>query len=159
VRDLGTIPDERCDHAVTIGLGQDSLLRWSGQQTVDPLRREALYVESFSPEQLAARRLEFMPPPPATPPAGAAPPAAPAETFDAAAFYERLREELLDAEEVGEADLEALARERAAAIAAALTAPGGLDPSRVAMAEPSPVKRKKQGSNLVASEMTVTAGD
>ena len=42
---------------------------------------------------------------------------------------------------------------------AALTAPGGLEPSRVAETDPAPVQRKKRGSDLVASEMTMTAKD
>jgi len=33
------------------------------------------------------------------------------------------------------------------------------DPSRVVIKGPAPVKRKKQGSDLVASEMTMTAKD
>ena len=52
-----------------------------------------------------------------------------------------------------------LAGERARAIAAALTAAGGLDPARVRTTDVSPVKRKKQGSDLVPSEMTMTAED
>ncbi len=130
---------------------------------------ESLYAETFSKEQLEAKRLAFMPAPQAPPPAEASskkvkkkepPPPPPArEGFDAAAFYDALRKELLEAEKVGQSDLDALARARAGAIAAALTAPGGLEAARVKTLDPTPVKRKKQGSDLVASEMTMTAKD
>jgi hypothetical protein len=60
---------------------------------------------------------------------------------------------------VGEPELKALARARAEAIAAALTAPGGLEPSRVQIVDPATVKRKKQGSEFVPSEMTMNAHD
>ncbi len=116
---------------------------------------EALYAETFSKEKLDAKRMELTPPP-SPPSKDQAPPPAP---FDAPHFYETLRRDLLAAEVVGDADLAALARSRAEAIAAVLTAPGGLDPSRVKLLDPAPVKRKKQGSDLVASEMTMTAKD
>jgi uncharacterized protein involved in outer membrane biogenesis len=130
---------------------------------------ENLYTETFSPEQLETERQKFLP---AAPNAGipAAEPnkkekkkgtlsAPPKEGFDAAGFYDALRSQLLAAEDITQADLGELARARAAAISAALTAPGGLDAARVKLGEPAPVKRKKQGSELVASEMTLSAGD
>ena len=132
---------------------------------------ETLYAETFTSEKLEAVRAEFLPgtaaPPPAEPPSAkkkkkkAAPPApaAPREEFDATAFYDRLRKDLIEAEAIEDSDLAALAQARGHAIAAALTAPGGLDPSRVEVADPSPVKRKKQGSDLVPSEMTMDAKD
>ncbi len=107
---------------------------------------EALFTESFSKERLDTVRAKFTPP-------------APAGAFDAAGFYDDLRVELLAAEPVGDAQLGELARARAAAIVAALTAEGGVDPAKVKASDPSPVKRKKQGSDLVASEMTLSAGD
>lgn len=128
---------------------------------------ETLYAEAFTVERLEAERAKFQPQAaaPAAPAkkgkkkkAAAAPPPPPG-AFDAAGFYDALREELLTAQAVGEADLVTLARDRAAAIVAALTAPGGLDASRVKMGEPKPVSRKKRGSDLVASEMTMSAGD
>jgi uncharacterized protein involved in outer membrane biogenesis len=129
---------------------------------------ESLYAERFTPEKLAAKRVEFQPGATAPPAAGEPsrkrgkkepPPPPPREGFDAAAFYESLRKELLDAETIADTDLQALARARAEAIAAALSAPGGLDPSRVKVLDPAPVKRKKQGSDLVASEMMMNAKD
>lgn len=128
---------------------------------------ETLYAEAFTVERLEAVRARFQPQAaaPAAPAKkgkkkkAAAPPPPPPEVFDAAGFYDALRTELLTAQDVGEADLMTLARGRAAAIVAALTAPGGLDPSRVKAGEPKPVSRKKRGSDLVASEMTMSAGD
>jgi hypothetical protein len=130
---------------------------------------EAIYTETFAKEQLEARRIEFMPATRAAPPAEtsskksrkreSSPPPPSREAFDAAAFYESLRKQLLEAEKVDESDLAALARARADAIAAALTALGGLDPTRVRVLDPARVKRKKQGSDFVASEMTMKAND
>lgn len=107
---------------------------------------EAIYVETFSKEKLEAKRQEFKLAPPR-------------ETFDAPAFYENVRAQLLEAEPVALGDLSELAKSRAAAIAAVLTAPGGIDASRVTIGDPAPVKRKKQGSELIASEMTMSAKD
>jgi len=41
----------------------------------------------------------------------------------------------------------------------ALTAPGGLEASRVKAKDPAAVSRKKRGSDLVASQMTMSAAD
>ena len=129
---------------------------------------EAIYVETFSKEQLEAKRQDFIPsaqaPEPSGVPAktgkkGTPSPHPPHETFDGPAFLESLRVQLLGAEPVAASDLLELAKSRAAAIAAVLTAPGGVDPSRVKIADPAPVKRKKQGSDLVASDMTMSAED
>ncbi len=132
---------------------------------------ESLYSETFSPGRLEAERQKFQPGAAAPAPAAEEPkkkrkkkeppppPPPPKEAFDAAGFYDALRSQLLAAEEVTEGALGDLARARAAAIATALAAPGGLDPSRVKTLDPAPVKRKKQGSELVASEMTLSAGD
>lgn len=130
---------------------------------------ESLYIETFSQQKLDATRLEFMPAPEAPSPTGSThkkrkkeeqtpPPSQTREAFDASAFYERLRKELLEAERIDTSDLVALAGARAGAIEAALSA-GGLDPSRVKILDPAQVKRKKQGSDLVASEMTMNAED
>jgi hypothetical protein len=101
---------------------------------------DGLYSETFSRERLEAERQKY-----------------PKEA--AADLYDALRSQLLAAEEVQDSVLNDLARARGLAIVAALTAPGGLDASRVKLLDPSPVKRKKQGSELVASEMTLSAGD
>ena len=63
------------------------------------------------------------------------------------------------ADDVSQSALDDLARARSAAIVAAIAAPGGLDAARVKILDPATVKRKKQGSELVPSEMTLTAGD
>jgi len=130
---------------------------------------EALYVETFSAERLDAERARFGPQAAATPDetagsgtkkkAAEPPPPPPRQGFDAAGFYDALRAQLLEAEPVGEADLMTLAGERADAIVGALSIPGGLDPAHVKIGKPEPVQRKKRGSDLVASEMTMTASD
>src|SRR5262249_22089717 len=132
---------------------------------------EVLYAETFTPGKLESVRAEFQPgtatPPPLEPASSKKKkknepppaPAAPREGFDATGFYDRLRKDLLDAEQVDASELAALAQARGQAIAAALTTPGGLDPSRVQVTDPSPVKRKKEGSDLVQSEMTMDAKD
>jgi hypothetical protein len=132
---------------------------------------EALYTESFSAERLAAERAKFDPHAAAPPePEGKKkkkrkrgepepPPPPPKETFDAAGFYDALRAQLLEAENVSQEELEDLARARAAAIVGALTASGGVDHSKAKAVDTAPVKRKKQGSDLVASEMVLSAGD
>ncbi|HEX5043516.1 MAG TPA: DUF748 domain-containing protein [Candidatus Polarisedimenticolaceae bacterium] len=102
---------------------------------------EALYAETFSAEKLSAARLQFS-----------------VDAGTGASFYEALQAELLEAEPVGPEDLSSLAVARGQSIAAALTT-GGLDPGRVRVTDPSPVKRKKQGSDLVPSEMTLAAED
>jgi hypothetical protein len=103
---------------------------------------EALYVETFSPDRLETERGKFT-----------------AATFDAAGFYDALRAQLLEHETVGAPELTALGHARAAAIAGALTAPGGLDATRVTAKDPAPVSRKKRGADLVASQMAMSAND
>jgi hypothetical protein len=103
---------------------------------------EALYVETFSPDRLETERGKFA-----------------AATFDAAGFYDALRAQLLEHETVGAPELAALGHARAAAIAGTLTAPGGLDATRVTTKDPAPVSRKKRGSDLVASQMAMSAND
>lgn len=120
---------------------------------------EALFTETFSLERLAAERAKFTPPPAPAPASASAGSAAPAPAFNAAGFYDSLRSQLLGAVEVDPADLSGLAGARAQAIVAALTGAEGLEPLRVKAIETAPVKRKKQGSDLVASEMTLSADD
>jgi uncharacterized protein involved in outer membrane biogenesis len=153
----------------------DAIRRARLEQRIDAKREgapsvesivESLYVETFSPERLEAERQKFAPGAAAAPPAAGSKtqgkktkPLPPKEGFDAAGFYDALRSQLLEADVVTQQTLDELSRARAASIQAALTAPGGLDPARVKLAQPAPVKRKKQGSELVASEMTLSAGD
>jgi hypothetical protein len=102
---------------------------------------EALFVETFSAERLAEERRKH-----------------PTEA-GAAAFYDALRAQLLAAEVVTESELVDLARARGTALAAAITAPGGLDPARVKVSEPAVVKPAKQGTELVLSDISLSAGD
>jgi len=124
---------------------------------------EALYAETFSVERLEAERAKFQPhavsadagakkagrnrpprrPQPPSTPRGSTIPSGPS-SWPPRTWRGR-------ASSPG--------RDRAAAIVAALTAPGGLDPARVKTGEAKPVTRKKQGSDLVASEMTMSAED
>ncbi len=107
---------------------------------------ESLFTEQFSADGLAAERQRYT---------TAA--AASAGTFDAAAFYEGLRAKLFDAQSVSNADLAALANERAATIVAALTKSGAVEAGRVSLAQPAEAKRKKAGSGGTASEITMSA--
>jgi hypothetical protein len=131
-------------------------------------------VEQFSAETLQAERQKFTTAPPVadgpvSPPAAApAPaPAAPGATtaatatgsFDAAAFYESLRAKLLEAQQVTQMDLGALASSRASTIVASLTGAAGIDAARVKVLEPAQAKRQKRGSSRVASEMDLSGGD
>ena len=110
-----------------------------GEGATLDLLLEQLYAEQFSPEGLEAER-------------GKEP-----ESFDAAKFYESLRDRLLQAQPVTDDDLSALARDRARSIAEALTAGGALDASRVMVSNPVEAKRKKKGSQRIASEMIMAA--
>jgi len=152
----------------------DAIRRARLEQRIDASREttpdlamilQALYSETFSPERLEAERQKFLPGAATAPPAedskrkskSQAPP--PKEGFDAAGFFDALRSQLLAADDVPQSALRDLASTRASAIVAALTAPGGLESSRVTTLEPAPVKRKKRGSELVASELALSAGD
>jgi len=140
------------------------------------LALESLFAGTLGAERLEQERARFMPAPAEAPPPPvepdkpvkkrknkkAEPPAtlpAPAGEFDAAGFYDALRAQLIDARAATPQDLEALGTARAEAIAAALTAPGGLDPARVRIQPPAAVKEKKEGSEVVESEMKLSAGD
>jgi hypothetical protein len=116
---------------------------------------EGLFVEQFSAEALEAerQRATSVTPTNATPAqTEAAPP-----RLDTAAFYERLRARLLEAQVVTEADLGQLASARATAIVETLNKSGSIEPGRVVAAPPEPAKRKKAGSARVASEILMSA--
>jgi uncharacterized protein DUF748 len=78
-------------------------------------------------------------------------------SLDAPAFYMEVRARLLALQTVTPEELNQLAKDRAKAIAAALTASGTVDSTRVTLTDPSPVKKKKQGSSRVPSEMAMDA--
>jgi len=136
---------------------------------------ETLFAEQFSAEALQTERQRFTSAPPAAETSPAPPPASPAPagsqsaavpdaaavpaqgTLDAARFYESLRAKLLEAQSVSQEELSALGTARAASIVAALTGSGTVDASRVTSEKPVPVKRKKNGSNRIAAEMTMSA--
>jgi hypothetical protein len=146
---------------------------------------EGLFTEQFSAEALAAERQKFttaVAAGPAAPAGGAstagaaapATPAAPAPAgatsapqtvsaattgFDASGFYESLRQKLLEAQPVSQADLNALGTARAAAIVAVVSRAGTVDAARIKTSEPAAVKRSKKGSSRIASEMKMSGGD
>lgn len=99
---------------------------------------ETLFAEGLGAEALEAERAAFPEPP---------------------AFYESLRAKLLAAQPVSGEDLEGLARARAASIVAGLSASGALDAGRVGIKDPAEAKRKKKGSDRIASELSMEAGD
>ena len=116
---------------------------------------ETLFTEQFSAEALEVerQRVTSVTPTNATPAQNeVAPPA-----LDAAAFYERLRSRLLEAQVVSEADLAGLASARTKAIVEALNMSGAIEPGRVIAGPPEAVKRKKAGSTRVASEIVMSA--
>jgi hypothetical protein len=113
---------------------------------------ESLYAEGLPPGALETLRQKHTTVPPAPPEAGKkAPP--PQPVLDAAGYYEEMRAALLAAQSVGPDDLAALARERAEAIVAALTAEGALDVSRVTSSEVEEVKKKKAGQEMVPCQL------
>ena len=109
---------------------------------------DRLYAERFSRDSLEALRDGFEA-------AQKADTARGSGKFDPAPYYAEVRSRLLADQAIEPGALERLGAERGAAIAAALTEGGRLDSTRVTVAEPAPVTRKKQGSSRVASEMAM----
>ena len=87
---------------------------------------ESLYTEAFSADRLAAERAKF--------------------PNEPAGFYDALHAQLLEAQPVSNADLQALAKARADAIAAAVAS------TRVKTMEPAAAKRR-EGSQQIDAEM------
>jgi hypothetical protein len=139
---------------------------------------ESLFAERFSAADLETERKRFLPAaaptPEAAPPAAAAgaaaspaanvPPRAeiavgPQAGNDSAAFYESLRARLLEAQTVSDDDLSELGTARAASMRTALLAGGAVTADRVTLSPPTAAKRRRAGSDRIASEMTMGAGD
>ncbi|HEY7027599.1 MAG TPA: DUF748 domain-containing protein [Gemmatimonadales bacterium] len=132
---------------------------------------ETLYVAKFSKASFDSLKTSFIVPrdqdPAAAPSAPSgdedkdkqAPPKLTGKpgSLDAPAFYMEVRSRLLALQTVTPDELKQLAKDRANAIAAALTASGTVDSTRVTVADPAPVKKKKQGSSRVPSEMAMDA--
>jgi hypothetical protein len=119
----------------------------AGASTLETIL-QALFVEQFSVEALEAERQRVQPATPADD--------AQAQTVSAA-FYERLRERLLEVQVVSDAELAALASARTTAIVEALNKSGSIEPSRIIAGPPEAAKKKKAGSTRVASEITMSA--
>lgn len=78
--------------------------------------------------------------------------------FDPGALQAELKVRLLAMQVVDTEELVQLARDRSAAIATAITATGTVDSTRVSATDPQPVsKKKKDGSERIASELTMDA--
>lgn len=127
---------------------------------------ENLYLKAFSRAALDSLRSAFTAsaggPPPAAPgkpkkESQAPPPPPPATGFNAAGYYDSMRVQLLAAQPVDPAELLQLGRDRGSAIAAVLSANPALDSTRVKVADPAPVSKKKAGSSRIASEMSMDA--
>jgi hypothetical protein len=96
---------------------------------------------------------------PSATPAGAPEAQAASQAFDASGFYESLRQKLLEAQQVTDAELTALGTARAATITAVVTQAGAVDATRITNSAPSAVKRSKANSTRIASEMKLSGGD
>ncbi len=106
---------------------------------------EALYKEAFPPEAVEALRKKHTTAP-------AAPKQQP--VFDAAGFFDEIRQALFQAQTVGPDVLSALARARSDAITAALSGEGGIDAARVTATDVQPIK-KKEGQELVPCQLAM----
>jgi hypothetical protein len=77
--------------------------------------------------------------------------------YETPTYFTELRERMLVRQEVGPDELVQLGRARAASIVAALATAGLTDSSRMEVAEPTPVKKKKEGSPRISSELAMDA--
>lgn len=109
---------------------------------------EQLYTAQFSAAALDSLKARFTLPDSA---AGGKP------RLNATAYLAEACNQLMARQPVDPGQLEQLGRGRAEAIAAALAAAATLDSTRVTVTDPTPVKRKKQGSALVPSELKMDA--
>jgi hypothetical protein len=81
----------------------------------------------------------------------------PRRGYESAGYFEALRARMLADQAVDSTDLAALARARAEGVLAALLQAGLADSGRVELLPPAPVKRKKEGSPRIASELVMDA--
>ncbi len=125
---------------------------------------EGLYAQTFSRDRLNEERAKFTttqaaPPPPPKKrwrlPSSQPKPVPPVTSFDARAFYDELRQQLVAAQSVSADDLASLARSRAAAVLAVLTSKG-LAKTRLTALPPAEAK-SKPGPKQVRSELKLSA--
>jgi hypothetical protein len=81
----------------------------------------------------------------------------PRHGYESAGYFEALRARMLADQAVDSMELAALARARAEGVLAALRQAGLADSGRVELLPPAPVKRKKEGSPRIASELVMDA--
>ncbi|MCU0621309.1 MAG: hypothetical protein MUC69_07395, partial [Gemmatimonadales bacterium] len=136
---------------------RDSLFkgRKGGDTTSTVLGRtlESLYAEQFSIAALDSLRDSLRLATKASPTAGPKP----RHGYESPAYFSMLRSRLVQVQPAGVDEMRQLARDRGAALVVALGAAGFGDSSRVELLEPAPVKRKKQGSPRIASELVLDA--
>jgi hypothetical protein len=77
--------------------------------------------------------------------------------YETPVYFTELRERMLVRQEVAPDELVQLGRARAASVVAALANAGLTDSSRMQVEEPTPVKKKKEGSPRIASELSMDA--
>jgi hypothetical protein len=77
--------------------------------------------------------------------------------YETPTYFSLLRERMLARQAVAPDELLQLARDRSASIVSALTNAGLTDPARMEVVEPSPVKKKKEGSPRISSELAMDA--
>lgn len=77
--------------------------------------------------------------------------------YETPTYFALLRERMLAHQAVAPDELVQLARDRSASIRAALATAGLTDSSRMEVVEPSPVKKKKEGSPRISSELAMDA--
>lgn len=109
---------------------------------------DEIYAATYSAPALDSLRTQFLRPDSAS---------AGKPRLDQVGMYAAMRKQLVAAQVIEAGALPALGRDRGLAIQAALTASGTLDPTRVSVLPPAPVKQTKQGSSLVPSELGMDA--
>lgn len=137
-----------------ISTRRDSLGKKAQQDTSTTMMArilEQLYTSQFSKPALDSLKDRFTVADTTRPDAGGK------KRLDRPAYFGEMREQLVALQPLEAGELEQLGRDRAASITAALTTAGTLDVARVSAVDPAPVKKKKQGSSRIPSEMVMDA--
>lgn len=137
-----------------ISVRRDSLGKKAQQDTSTTMMArilEQLYTSQFSRTALDSLKDRF------TVADTTRPDASGKKRLDRPAYFGEMREQLVALQPLEAGELEELGRDRATSISTALTAAGTLDAARVSAVDPAPVKKKKQGSSRIPSEMVMDA--